>query len=182
MLFSKKKNFALIERQIKEEIRDGDKTVLKINLRYPELQCAKNDPMIRFAKPFYEKLSKGFSEYAKTELFKKAKTTVKEGGLPFSALMKFEKSYENEKYLSILIEISVSDGISPPKIERKAQTWNRKNGLLCKATDFANEKTVAELKREYKGRFDKNLFLLRDDGIEFIIENERHLISTTVTI
>ena len=173
MLFSKKKNFAVIERQHKEDLGDGEKTVLKLNLRYPELQCSKNDPLHKFAKPFYENLSKRFLNFAKTELFNNAKNAPSTAKAPFSALAKFEKSFENEDFLSILIEFSISDGISQPHIEKKTQTWNRSNGFLCSATDFVDENTIKTLKKEHKRNFDKNLFVLKNNGVEFFIGDEQ---------
>ena len=96
MLFSKKKKFEITEKQIKEEISSPDGAViLKINLKYPQIDCPKNDKMKIHAKPLYEKIAIGFSEYARTELSKKALDTYNaepNGFSPFSAVMCWEST------------------------------------------------------------------------------------------
>lgn len=181
MLFSKKKQFAILEKQIKEELKDENgRTVLRLNLRYPELQCPKKDPLTRFAEPLYKKLAEGFAEYAKTELFKKAKALTNEDFMPFSALMRFEKAFEDERFLSILVEFSVSDGKTEAFTERKAQTWDRKSGTLCGCNDFLERKTIDALKKEHRKLFDKTLFVLRNNEIVFFVGDKTVSVPTDI--
>lgn len=190
MLFSKKKKFEITEKQIKEEIRSPDGAViLKINLKYPQIDCPKNDKMKVHAKPLYEKIAIGFSEYAKTELSKKALDTYNaepNGFSPFSAVMCWESTYLDESYLSILLDISVSDSKGNRSLQRKTQVWDRKSGLKCDCLDFISAHRLKEIKKanakgESGGFFHKDLFVLRDGKIEFFIMKDGGYIPLSVS-
>jgi len=176
MLFNKKTRFQLTEKQIKEEIKNNEGTVLlRINLRYPEIKCPKSDPMSKQAQGFYAEIAKGFAEYAKGDLLSAAKTVCKakkEEFQPFSALMKYEITLENSEYLSILTEFSVSDGLNPPFTERQTQVWSRSSGTKCSFSQLCRkEKLKARLdellEKSEKRYFDKELFVLRESTVDF---------------
>ncbi len=176
MLFTKKTRFSVTEKQIKEDICDQNgETVLKINLRYPEIKCDKRDPLLRDAVKFYPRFAEEFASCARNE-FKKAALTSKEanseGFVPFSALMNWENAFENEEYLCIVIDVSVSDGLFYLSSERKIQIWERAYGTKCRFSYFfkpdAHKKIIEEfIKPENKKSFDRELFALRENGYEF---------------
>lgn len=179
MLFTKKKQFSLTEKQIKQEMSNPEgKAVLRINLRYPCLQCPKNHKLALTAEPFYNKLAEGFKEYAENELLKLATAAEKqspEDFLPFSALMRFENTFETEKYLSILLDVSVSNGKEEPKTERTTQVWDKTTGLKLGFEDFLTSRSVNELlnskDKETKKAFNRRLFTLHNGFCRFYLKN-----------
>lgn len=181
MLFAKKIHFSVSEKQIKEEIKsaEGD-TLLRINIRYPELICPKRDPLLRFALPFYKQFAENFAEYARRELIKtaqKAKNASADTFLPFAAVMRWEKTYENERFVSFFIDISVSNVNSPPVTERHTQVWERERGTKCRTSLFFEPETFESLfnslvGKERKKQFDRELFVLRENGLEFFLRTQ----------
>ena len=70
MLLTKRPRFLVSEQQIKEELFAPDgATVLKINLRFPQIQCDKKDPLFKTAVPLYPRVADSVFKYAKTELY-----------------------------------------------------------------------------------------------------------------
>ena len=131
VLFTKKNKFEILDSQIKEELKAPDESViLRLNLRYPEIHCQKKDPLYANAKDLYPRLAKSLEEYGKTELYQKALRAYnsdKEDFLPYALVMRWENTFIDKDYLSILLDISVSYGNDSPSIERKTQVWDRKN-------------------------------------------------------
>lgn len=190
MLFTKKIKFSLIEKQIKEEILSEDgKPLLKLNLKYPEIQCPKKDPLRKNALPFYQRLAEGLLHYAKNDFLKSAKRAFEgsESFMPFSVVMRWTKTHESEKYLSILIEISFSDGKSEPMYERKTQIWERKFGTKCRFSDFFDTKNIPHLidtyiGSEHKKRFERDTFTLNEDRFEFFIRDGNGYLQKSIPI
>lgn len=176
MLFTKKQKFSVNEGHIKEDMLSPDGTVvLKINLRYPEISCPKRDKLRINALPLYAKLSQGFAQYAKSELYKAAlekHAKMPEGFIPFSAVMRWEKTFEDDKYISFMIDVSVCDGETPPSFDRKTQIWEREQGTKCRSSHFFASKDAIIIDDADKKMFDKELFVLRDDSFEFFIRQE----------
>ena len=140
MLFTKKNRIYAEDQQTKEEIKnpEGD-VLLKINLRFPNIRCPRNHPLEKDAVKFYKKLREGFEGFCKTELLtiaKEARKTNPEGFTPFSALSKWENTFENDKFISLVLDFSVSDGNSKPDTERKTQIWEKETGRLCSFSYF----------------------------------------------
>ncbi len=178
MLFSKKKRFSISDKLIKEDIstENGD-ILIKVNLRYPEIACTEKDPLGHNAVGFYKRIAESFLHSVKQDMAKIASERKKmdESFVPFSAVMRWTKTFENEDFLSFVIEFSVWDGKSSQSVERKTQVWERKFGTKCKSTYFFESK---QLKEEFanlygeKTRFDKELFALCEDGFEFYVKGE----------
>lgn len=176
MLIKKKIRFYVDEKRVKEEITsENGEVLLKINMRYPEVVCPKKEPLAKDCAPFYENIANAFLHYAKTDLSGQAKRAYKaspDGFLPYSAVMLWEKTLENDDYLSVLFDISVSDGINPPSVQRKTQVWSRADGRKCKISDFLQKEKIKELTEAHKKQFNKELFVLRENAVEFFIYAE----------
>lgn len=179
MLFTKKTRFSITEKQLKEELRDENGEILvKMNLRYPEIRCSKKDVLHRNCAKLYPKMAESFADYVKNELKKIALKSKKESPdvfLPFSALMKWENVFDDEKFLCIITDISVSDGKNAPETDRKIQIWDREFGTVCRFCYFFEngaKKVIHEefLTDETRKSFDKELFALTKDGFEFHIK------------
>lgn len=180
MLLTKKNKFALGEAHVKEELCGEDGAVLlKINLKCPEIECKKGDSLAVFARDFYKNFINAFAEYAKTELFKAALAAYKgapQEFLPYSALMTYEVTYLDERFLSVVTDISVYDGIKGIGRERKTQVWEREYGTKCKISYFLSKNKLDEIKksltRKQKRNADFELFALTEKGIELYLRSE----------
>lgn len=177
MLFTKNKKTEILEGIIKEELRDGQgNLILKLNLKYPDIKCRKNDPLAIFASPFYKKLALGLAEHAKGELFKSAGEAfllAPESFLPYSAVMRYIVVNEDSGFLSVDLDISVSDGQGRIRRERKTQVWEREFGTKCKISYFMPEKELkTRLIEKYPDldirHIDKELFLYKNGDIIFL--------------
>ncbi len=180
MLLTKKKSLCIEDSVIKREVTDEGICLVKINLRYPEIVCGKKDCLQLFARDFYKSLAESFEKYAANELLKKAKAAYSadpNSFNAFSALMKYEITRLDEKFLSVVTDISVCDGINPPSIERKTQVWERSFGTKCKAHYFMPKKELLKALSDVLGkdglkRLDPELFVLRDGNMEFFLREE----------
>lgn len=176
MLLTRKNKFLLTEAQIKEDItsKSGD-ILLKINLKYPDIRCGKSDPLSKYAVGFYKNLAKCFESFAKNELLAAANAaynTNKDTFLPFAAVMKYEITLQNADFLSVITDISVSDGADSPSLERKTQVWDRKSGMLCRLSDFVSKEKIEEWIQKYgKSIKHSELFALRENKIELFVSN-----------
>lgn len=180
MLFTKKNKFSLGEAQIKEELLSKDgKPLLKINLKCPEIQANARESLAVFAKGFYQKLINSFAEYAKSELLREAENAYNdspEDFLPYSALISYNVTYLDERFLSVVTDISVSDGRGALTRERKTQVWEREYGTKCKFSYFINKKALDSVLEEAlpdmpKRNIDRDLFALTEKGMVVYIKN-----------
>lgn len=189
MLFAKKNRFFIEEGHIKEDLTDNDGIVMvKINIRYPDIKCGKRDKMAVFAKDFYKEAADAFKKSAIDELLPAAQAAYKSNQnefVPFAAVMKYEITLENKAFLSVIQDITVSDGKCNLINKKKTQVWEREYGTKCKLSYFLNKKEVKELIKEHfdnEKSFDKELFVMRDDGYEFFISQGDGYISKVVKI
>lgn len=190
MLLTKKKSFCIEEATVKRELTDGESCLVKINLRYPDIVCGRKDSMQLFAKDFYKNIADAFEKYATDELAKKAKAAYAEspeGFKPFSALMKYEVTRLDEKFLSVITDISVCDGKNPPSVERKTQVWERDFGTKCKAHYFMPKKDILlrlseALEKADMKRTDLELFVLRQDSLEFFLRGDGDYRSVVISL
>ncbi len=190
MLLTKKKSLCIEEATVKREVQDGEICLVKINLRYPRLDCGKKDSMLLFAKDFYKNLAEAFENYAVDELSKKAKEVYNanpEEFVPFSALMKYEVTRLDEKFLSVITDISVCDGVNPPSIERKTQVWERDFGTKCKAQYFMPKKEIQKMLTEALGKdeskkIDLELFVMRKENLEFFLRENGNYKSVELSL
>ncbi len=189
MLLTKKNKFFIEEGQIKEELTDSNGIVLvKINIKYPEIKCGKRDKMSVFAKGFYKDMAEAFKKSALDELLPAAQHAYAgnpDEFVPFAAVMKYEMTFESKVFLSVMQDITVSDGKSNLINKKKTQVWEREYGTKCKLSYFLNKKEISELIKEHfadKKGFDKELFVMREDGYEFFIRQGDEYISDVIKI
>ncbi len=177
MLLARKNKFALGEIKIKEELCAEDGAVLlRINLKCPDIECKKGDSLFVFARDFYKKLISAFDEYAKTELFKAALaayTRAPQEFMPYSALMTYNVTYFDERFLSVVTDITVYEGTNDARTDRKTQVWEREYGTKCRISYFLSNSELDEIKksltRKQKRNADFDLFALTEKGIEIYL-------------
>lgn len=176
MLFSKSRP-ALTDGTKRETLCDPDgRELIKVNLHYPDIGGKSRDPLMRNAAPFYKRTAESLVSLAKNELLPIASAaSAREGFLPFGVTMRWEKTFEDEKYLSVILDISVFDGISPSPPERQTQVWEKKFGLKCSWAHFFLSDAKKELSSlvcpENEKSFEREMFVLRDGGIEFFVRS-----------
>lgn len=174
MLFNKKSRFSVAEKQIKEELLSPDDTpILRINLRFPQITCSKKDPLYKTAGVLYPRVADEFFKYAKSVLYNIALASYSQDAAnfaPFAALINWENTYEDNKHLSIMLNISVSDGRNTPNGEIKTQVWQKDNGKKCKLQDFIPKSLLQSLAADFpsltKKTYSTDNFILRQNGIE----------------
>ncbi len=184
MLFKKKTRFEIADGLIKEEITDGNVALVRLNIKYPDIKCKERDPLSHNAVGFYKRVAENLAYYAKSDLLAAARTERTKNAdtfMPYSVCMRYGVTYLSDEYLSILLEISVSDGAGIPMTEKKAQVWERKFGTKCKPTYFMSkaelDKRISDiLPSEYKSRPCTDNFILRERGYEFFIENGKSIV------
>lgn len=191
MLLTKKNRFYIGEGNIKEELTDSNGVVLvKINIRYPEIQCGKRDKMAVFAKDFYKDTAESLKKSAQEELLPAARSAYANNPdefVPFAAVMKYEITFESKDFLSVMQDIMVSDGKRNLINKKKTQVWEREYGTKCKLSYFIGKKDIAALIKENiaeenRKSFDKELFVMREDGFEFFIRQGDSYISQKTVI
>lgn len=181
MLITKKNKFSVGEACIKEELcSPAGIPLLRLNLKCPDIQCPERDKLAVFARGFYKKLLNSFAEYARGELLKeaeKAYNAAPEGFVPYAALISYNVTYLDKRFLSVVTDISVSDGNGALSCERKTQVWEREYGTKCKYLYFISKKQLDSVLSESfpdepKKQIDRDLFALNDNGMVFYLKNE----------
>ncbi len=175
MLIKTRKKLTVTSGTVQRTLLSKDeKELVRLNLHYPEIKGSDRHPLMRNAAPFYGRTVQNLTLLAQKELVPLAeKNKRSEGFRPFGVSMEWENTYEDEKYLSILLTVSVFDGQNPPMPQKLTQVWEKKFGLKCPFSHFF----VSEAKgffcdvlgAENKKLFEKEQFVLRQGGVEFFV-------------
>ncbi len=114
--------------QTKQYLEDeSGKKLIYINVSYPVFE---NGILKKSANPFYEKLAESYVSFAKNKLLSRAETEKsKKGFQPFSAVMKYETTRENER-IKVTIHTFVFDGSDRRDGRTVHQYWDEKTGLI----------------------------------------------------
>lgn len=175
MLLKKKKRFSITEGQIKEELLSPDgRLLVRVNIKYPNIDCEKGDPLSIFAKDFYKDLAESLLQNAKNGIYSSSLEVLNsspEGFLPFAVLMRYEITLENQDFLSIVTDISISDGKENKTAARTTQVWERAFGTKCPISYFLTKQELKELKSSLepsiKKHFNPSLFALNGEDVVF---------------
>lgn len=174
MLFIKKTRFSVGEEVIRESLfaPDGSESV-RLNLRYPLITGDRREVMLRNAAPYYRRVAARLKAFAKNELQQRSPA---DKNMPCSVVMVWEKTFENDSFVSFYFDVTVFDGVSVRSAERQTQVWERKFGLKCPFSYFFEhgaKNTVCELiSPDNKKLFERERFVLRDSGFEFFVLSE----------
>lgn len=181
--------------EIKESITNQEKRLVEINITYPLPKESRFEKAVEEKiSSYYKKIADNFASFARGKLKKMAEGTLKEGDSPFSAVMKYIPTFENDALISIVLDVFVYYN------ERRTQTKRFSNiflktkfGLLTcsdffgkggrsKITDYIAKVYAKQGKqsgdeekgdipeREVKRHFDENNFFLTVNGYGFYFD------------
>lgn len=177
MIFALKSRESVTEKQVKEEIKDKNgRVILKINLKFPEIKVKKKDPLMYNAAPFYQRTAENFLFFLKNDFLKLAfDASEKEDFAPYGACMNWKKFYEDERFLSIVLKISLFDGKATVGNEILCQTWEKKFGLKCPFSYFFKKGAKKEIEKtlfkEKNEKISSDLFTLAENGFVFFVSD-----------
>lgn len=175
MLFTQKSRECAESKHIKEDVRDKDgRIILKINVKYPEIKLKKKDTLMRNAAPFYVRTAENFLFFLRNDFAKLAlKASESENFVPFGACMNWKKYFEDDRFVSFALKISLFDGKNPVNNEILCQTWERKFGLKCPFSYFFGKDAKKEIIKKYfpesKEKISFDRFVLCENGFVFFI-------------
>ena len=130
------------KRQIKKTVKDKEGVPLVIiNVSYPHYvdgDAGEKKEETVFSRRFnahYEKLSASFLSFGETDLKKSAASSCgSERFSPFGCVMSCIVSFEDEKYISVTFDISLTSGNIKRK-KRLSQNWDKERGVVCSFAD-----------------------------------------------
>ena len=101
-------HFSVEPQELKETLSHEDKRLVELNISYPKpkqhfFEAKASDRV----SAFYKKIADNFASYARKRLFAQAKQFIKNKEMPFSAVMKYIPTYENDALISIVIDAFV---------------------------------------------------------------------------
>ena len=85
------------------------------------------DVFARRANAFYDGIYERFRAFNCTKLLKKAQKTPL-NAKPFGAVLNARVTFVNEKYVSVIMDAHVFDGVRRGRTVRVSQVWNRRDG------------------------------------------------------
>ena len=184
--------YSLNTAEIKESIKTEEKRLVEINISYPmpKENCFEKTAEEKIG-TYYKKIAENFANFGRGKLKKMAEETLKEGDSPFSAVMKFIPTFENDALISIVLDVFVYYNARKSQTKRYSNIFLKtKFGLLTcsdffskgarsKITEYISKeyatqgKTTTDIEtndnpeREIKRNFDENNFFLTSNGYGF---------------
>lgn len=118
---------------IKNEYNDENgKVIVVSNITIPEMtkeyECVGN---------LYSEIAENFEKYIKREIVKKSSEKSKNDGFkPYGCVLKYSNTFENEKYLSLIIDSHIFDGVKKSPTVRMPQVWSKSEKRIMCFRDF----------------------------------------------
>lgn len=143
---------------------------------------------------FYSRVAENFGAFIKRRIVKRAEAeSQSEGFVPFSGVLKYKNTFENDLYVSVILDSYTFDGKRRSVTVRLPQVWSKDEKRLVSFGDFyakpdktrlkaffvsEAEKCLNEGRREFKRDFqtfiknktDFSRFYLVKDGAAFFFE------------
>ena len=145
-----------IERsKIRKSLKNENSSILEINIEYPEI-CADTEFSSVF-NSFYEKTANNFSSWCEGILFPKLLKKNRNDKLfrPCGEIMKYFVTYNSDKYLSVVCDISHFDGYKK-ETKRFAFVWSCENKIVLPLEYF--EKEFCITKKDIKKKICEIIF------------------------
>ncbi len=126
--------------------------ILEINIEYPQL--SDNDKKNEFTAEFngfYQKIAENYSKYCEKKILNNLrKPNVNNFDFKaYGEIMKFYIPYIDEKYISVICDITHFDGYFKKRI-RTSQTWSCEKSIILPCEYFLSKasKSVKEVRRD----------------------------------
>ena len=112
----------ITERKIKNKAMFGESVVVIENIRYPRFESETNGKLCKRMNDFYSSVAEKYSRFAKTKLFRRAKTNARKYKLPIVLAMNYTVALCNKKAISVVLDLSMTNG-NNMKTRRFSQMW-----------------------------------------------------------
>lgn len=82
---------------------------------------------------FYADIAENFEKYLSCSLMKKiSKFADKDDFVPYGGVMKYKNTFENDKYISVIIDVHIFDGKKRSGKMRLSHVWSKsENRVMC---------------------------------------------------
>lgn len=186
-------NFKIVGCKIKKSLESEGITILKVNIEYPKI-CEDTEFSSVF-NSFYEKIASNYFTFCEGVLFKKLKKKKCTDELfrPYGEIMKYFITFNNDKYISVVCDISHFNGYKK-ETRRFSFVWSIENKIVLPLEHFEKEycvkkhdirKRICEIImeqikneccefdyseksiRRYAGRVNFSNFFLTNNGLAF---------------
>lgn len=111
------------EKKIKNKIMSGDRASVVLNIKYPFFESEKHSVLCKKMNKFYSDVAEKFSHNTSSRILRKIKLKGSSPRLPVSLSMRYTVALCNDKIVSIVLDLSLSDG-AVTKTRRFSQMWS----------------------------------------------------------
>lgn len=144
------------ERISKTVLSDDEIPLIRVNIWIPQSGDESFADGREKFDSFFSELAKEFLHFAENDLSKKAKD-IEKINHPYSAVMKFIPAYEDEEYISVIIDSFIYTERGRSKTKRMAFTFERQNGEIVISDDLLEKMNYS--KKEICSKIgDKKIF------------------------
>lgn len=123
---------------IRKSLKNENMPLLEINITYPRIS-ADSEFSVLF-NSFYEKIANNYSTWCEEMLYRKLLKKQKNDTLfrPYGEIMKYFITYNSDKYISVVCDISHFDGYKK-ETKRFAFVWSCENKIVLPFEHFEKE-------------------------------------------
>ena len=128
---------AIKTEKIRKSLKSDNVRILEINIEYPQFLYDSSSEQISKINSFYKKFAENYEKYCECRLFRKILQSdfKKENFTPYGEIMNNIITYTDEKYISVLTDISHYDGYFI-KRERMNHIWSVSKGVILPLNKF----------------------------------------------
>lgn len=111
------------EKRIKNKIVTGETVAVVLDIKYPFFESERHGVLCKKMNKFYFDVAEKFSHNTSSRLLRKIKLKGNSQRLPVSLSMRYTVALCNEKIVSVVIDLALSDG-TVTKTRRFSQMWS----------------------------------------------------------
>ncbi len=177
----KKDDYSVEQIKISKTVFSNDEIpLIRLNIWYPHFKESYFEEGTDKINSFFCDLADEFSEFITNKLSKRISQQIDH---PYSAVMRFVPTFENENYVSIIIDTFIYTDKGKSKIKRNAFTFDRSNGSIVLPEDIyksfdifmienfkedRNKSNILKLKKA----FESSSFYLVPNGLVFFSDSD----------
>ncbi len=107
---------------------------------------------------FYSRVAENFVTFIRSRLVKRAeKESQKEGFVPFSGVLKYKNTFENDSYVSVILDSYKFDGKRRSVTVRLSQVWSKEEKRLVCFGDLYSKPDKSRLKAFFTSEAEREL-------------------------
>lgn len=164
------------EKGIKSKIKLGERVAVIENIKYPYFESEKHKKLCKKMNDFYLWAAEKYSYYVRNKLPKKIRLSARKRNLPLTLSMCYTVAHCDEKIISVVLDLSLSDGKNIKK-RRFSQLWSVKSADILPLSEFMKRgREVREKIYDFvlgcaRKNGDNNAFGYYDDYIKRLEKN-----------